>query len=279
MITQMLNVAIIDSDKNASQFLGSIIQPLDCVRLVDEFSSLPNLKDIYTTRKINCVFIDIFSISVEDSLSYIKQSREIFDHIPICLYSKPEYLNNLRDLDEIPPGWRDRFSHYYKLIKTENSSELYSNAKSMIYASSSYLEFKLAKKELSEANKLVGSDRPHPDWMQISLAMERAVLAMESRSHVTSGDVLQQAPCLTQHYLQHKDLEHITSRLGVIENEIGSLKGLFSGLKQSQIIWMTSFSLILTFAIAMSAYVVDKEIAETARVLIENQKKVENQKE
>ena len=88
-------------------------KPEDCGQFQTvKFSDLTECRDAMTHRKVSALCVWFRAFSTSELVEFIGDIRVTNPLVPICL------VGTRRDLDLMPglhKGWRERFSHYYKI--------------------------------------------------------------------------------------------------------------------------------------------------------------------
>jgi hypothetical protein len=189
----LLRAAIFTSKPTYAGVLKSIIKSNDAVEMVEIQNDREAIQALFRDHGFNCMFIDIFSIGVPESIRFIEHMRQSYRAVPICLYSE---LANLVSMPDVNEYWLDRFEHYFKLPADQTPEELRQNAEEVLLEMVYYLQYgvaldrvgDLARFVQEQPSDMVISDEQKNELGEIVKAVEQALKNQgeSRRSPVTS---------------------------------------------------------------------------------------------
>jgi len=179
-----LRIAIVDRDNVAAGVLKAIVETHKGVEDVAVFGDAKGAHHAFHEGKFNSVFIDLFSVGVEESLNFIRYIRETYPQVPFCLYSSQE---NLLSFPDVPEPWCVKFGHYYAIPKDQNLQRLAQAIEDILFKLSTYLLSRIARARLSELRTLIAQDRiklalspeQRSDIEEVTATVEKALKARE----------------------------------------------------------------------------------------------------
>jgi hypothetical protein len=148
----LLKPAIVTGDLARARVLKSIMESHDHLQPVEVEAQIAAAQALFRDKGCNCLFIDIFSLDTQQAIEFVRQVRDKFPLVPICLYSKLAQLSLMPDVDE---QWRSRFEHYFKLPSDQAVDDLIDNAQYMLRAMAYYLQNDVALDKVSGLAKRV----------------------------------------------------------------------------------------------------------------------------
>ena len=157
-----LKVAILASEDTSPWVLKSIIETNNSVQAVEVRSDWEATETLFSHEGFNCLFIDIFSVEVEESIRFIEDMRDSYHIVPICLYSK---LGQLAAMPGVSKYWRARFEHYFKLPSDQTPQELRQSVDNILHEMAFYLQTAVA---LDQVGKLAKFVHEQPDNIVIN---------------------------------------------------------------------------------------------------------------
>jgi hypothetical protein len=149
-----LRIVILDADKNYQIILKDTLLRIEGVQDVlptDQYGTALNAFESGFT----CLFIDIFSLGVSFAIEFISSMRAEYPIVPICLFSSYE---NLKSLPGVPFAWKNRFGHYYKLIKSHDESVFTASVERVIYQVSAQIQNHIAVERINELKQIPLAD-------------------------------------------------------------------------------------------------------------------------
>jgi hypothetical protein len=189
----LLRVAILASKPTYAGVLKSIIESNHAVERVEIQKDREATEALFRNHSFNCMFIDIFSIGVPESIRFIEHMRRSYPIVPICLYSE---LANLVSMPDISEDWLERFEHYFKLPADQMPEELRQNAEEVLLEMVYYLQHGVALDRVGDLARFVQgqpgdiviSDEQKNELAEIVKAVEQALKNQgeSRRSSVTS---------------------------------------------------------------------------------------------
>ena len=179
-----LNIAIVSSDLISSGVLKGLIETngKDVIS-VKVFQTTREAQAAFKDGRLNSMFIDLFSVGVNEGVILIEHIRNNFPSVSICLFSTQSNLTLMPGIEE---HWRSRFGHYYKIIQDQNLQSLAIDVQKMLWKLSTWIQRYLARVELDKLSKqMASSNETHKlsneHREQIEKATSAARIALETK--------------------------------------------------------------------------------------------------
>jgi len=173
-----LSIGILDSDVVAGGTLKVILASKEDVRDVKQLPNATRHKENLDVLQINAIFVDIFSIGVDNGVAFIETVRRDHPEIAFCLYSSQ---SDLYDFPGVAENWRKRFQHYFKLAKDQPLPMLESSVDRVLLDLAYDIQASLARRKLSDLRGRIQREPKQPETQRMVETIESAEKALEAR--------------------------------------------------------------------------------------------------
>jgi hypothetical protein len=116
-----LRVQIFERDSEHAEAIANAFRSRPLVESAHTATSLAARFKTFDQNRINAILINIFTFGAPSALDFIASVREDRPEIPIAIAGTARELSTLPD---VPPSWRLRLGHYFRLTTDSASPEV-----------------------------------------------------------------------------------------------------------------------------------------------------------